>query len=124
MPKTWMKFACEDCGEENWLNEDFNMLKEKGALIYCSECGFVRGPVERIEHDDDDASTLHCISYDKTMKRIHTTGPLGTRWGTPDGGSLDRMEFMKRCGFDPWTDWNHQHQRTKRENRNKLVMGF
>ncbi len=116
MVTTWLKYICDNCSKENWLNGDIEKLKKDRTIIFCCNCGYVRGPADRSEPADEKSSWLKCIPY-AGFERKRTRGPIGpsetmtaeTHWGTADGSgpaqSLSRAEYMVKYGIDPWTDW-------------------
>jgi hypothetical protein len=114
MPKRRMKFVCEDCNKENWLFEDFDELKANQAIIFCSVCGYVRGPPEKTRPFDDKSCWLDCIPF-HGIERKRTTGVITgvgkeTLWSADVGGTnLTRVEYMEKYGIDPWTDWCFHH---------------
>jgi hypothetical protein len=114
MSKKWLKFDCGNCNKENWINEDVNELKRGEYIVYCCNCGYVKGQADRAEDIDNETSWLFCLPFTGFEGKL-TRGPVGpgeimtaqTRWGVGDqsGQGLTRTQYMKEVGIDPWTDW-------------------
>ncbi len=116
MAKTWLKFECDNCKKENWIKEDPGKLTKERALIYCCECGHVKGHADREDRINNESSWLVCLPFEGFERKL-TRGPVGpgevmtaeTRWGTADASGptqgLSRAAYMEKYGVDPWTDW-------------------
>jgi hypothetical protein len=115
MSKKWLKFECENCNKENWLHEDIDELRRGEFIVYCCNCGYVKGQADHVgDSIDNESAWLFCLPFTGFERKL-TRGPVGpgemmtaeTRWGVGDqsGQGLTRTEYMKERGFDPWTDW-------------------
>jgi len=119
MAKMWAKFDCENCNFENWLEVDPQELSSGNLILYCCQCGFVKGHANGTTQDDNGISCCTCVPWDG-FERKETNGPIGpgkitddsTLWGTGDKnrkegmtGGLKRVDFMAEYGWDPLTTW-------------------
>lgn len=116
MVKRWLKFECKNCNKTNWINEDIDRLVAEKSIAYCIYCGFVKGYAEKEERIDSGTSWLKCLPLTGIALK-HTRGPVSpdndntaqTRWGTSDASGpregMDRVSYMEKFGFDPWSDF-------------------
>lgn len=114
MAKKWLKFECENCNKENWINEDIVALKKGEYIVYCCDCGYVKGQADYAKDIDEGSAWLFCLPFTGFERKL-TRGPVGpgekmtaeTRWGAGDqsGQGVTRTQYMKDHGWDPWTQW-------------------
>jgi hypothetical protein len=115
LAKELMKFTCDNCNKENWICEEPSTFGNKNVpvIVYCCECGYVKGFADRVEQDDKAESCCICLPFEGE-ERKQTRGPKTvagkTKWGQATGGKdLDKDEYMAKYGRNPFHDWCERH---------------
>lgn len=98
------KWKCSSCQTENWFS--YNPKELDKIINFCCECG----KAHRFSTEDKKSGWLNCEPY-TGMGSISPSGVIvsssgETLWADPNNGNrLTRDQFIKTCGWDPWTTW-------------------